>query len=336
MATTWFVLIAIVWTGFFVLEGFDFGVGMLVPLLGRDDAERRALRRTIGPVWDGNEVWLIVAAGAMFAAFPDWYATLFSAYYLPLFVVLLALILRGVATEFRDHRPGRRWRTTWDWLMAAGCLVAPLLIGVAFGGSLAGLPIDADHEFTGGFADLVPAYALFMGLVLATLCLFQGLLFVRLKVAGPVDERAGRAAGRVGAVTIALLVAYMIWTTAESSGSGVIPGAGAWLALTFGVAAVWLVGHPDLRGWAFTCSSLTIAFTLVGFFGELHPDLIVSSTSAADSITTADSSSSYTLTLITIVAGVMLPVVLLYTAWNYWVFRRRVGGEPSTSGASSP
>jgi cytochrome d ubiquinol oxidase subunit II len=330
VATTWFVLIAVLWTGFFVLEGFDFGVGMLVPFLGRDDAERQALRETIGPVWDGNEVWLIVAVGATFAAFPDWYATLFSAYYLPFFVVLLALIGRGVATEFRDHRPGHRWRTGWDRAMATGCLLAPFLIGLAFGGSLAGIPLDSDHEFTGGLGDLTPAYALFMGLVLAVLCLFQGLLFVRLKVDGAMDERAGRAAVRVGAVVVVLLVAYIVWTRVEGGGSGVIPGAGAWLALTFGVAALGLAGRPGLRGWAFTCSSATIAFTLVGFFGELHPNLVVSSTSAGDSVTTAVASSSYTLTLITIIAGVMLPVVLLYTAWNYWVFRRRVTGTPAT------
>jgi len=331
VATTWFVLIAVVWTLFFVLEGFDFGLGMLVPFLGHDDAERRALRETIGPVWDGNEVWLIVAAGSMFAAFPDWYATLFSAYYLPLFLVLVALIARGTASEFRDERPGSRWRTNWDRLMVAGCLLAPLLIGVALGGSLAGLPLDSDHEFTGGFLDLVPAYALFMGLVLVVLCLFQGLLFVRLKLDGPVDERAGRAAMGVGALMVALLVVYMVWTRLEAPGPGVIPGAGAWLALTFAVAALWLAGHHGLRGWAFACSSLTIAFTLVGFFGELHPDLVVSSPAPANSVTaTAAASSSYTLTLITIIAGVMLPVVLLYTAWNYWVFRRRVTGPRTT------
>jgi len=324
LQTTWFILITVVWSGFFVLEGFDFGVGMLVPVLGRDDVERRLLRATIGPFWDGNEVWLLVAGGAMFAAFPDWYATMFSAYYLPLFAVVVALILRAVASEYRDKAMTATGRRTWDWLMAAGCLLAPLLIGVAFGGLLGGLPIDSQKEFTGTFTDLVQPYALFTGLTFAALCKLQGLAFLRIRTSGQIEARASTVIRPVGVAVVGLLVVFMFWTQAVS-GSGVIPNAGAWLALTFAVATAWLGFEPAHRGWAFACSSLTIACTVFGFFGELYPNLMVSTTAAANTLTISNSSSgSYTLTLITIITLVMLPVVLLYTAWNYWVFRRRL------------
>ena len=324
LQTTWFVIITVVWTGFFVLEGFDFGVGMLVPFLAGDDVERRVLRATIGPFWDGNEVWLVVAGGATFAAFPDWYASMFSAYYLPLFIVLVALILRAVAVELRDKRPSARWRHTWDGLTAASGLLVPLLIGTAFGGLLAGIPLNADHDFTGGFLDLVQPYALCTGLLFATLCLLQGLMFVRLKTTGGLIGRAEAVARIESWVVVALVAVHMVWTRIVV-GSGIIPGLASWLALTFAVATAWLALHAEEhRGAAFACSSATMAFTVIGFFAELYPNLMVSSTSAANTIGLADSSGSYTLTLMTIVAAVTVPVVLLYTGWSYWVFRQRV------------
>jgi cytochrome d ubiquinol oxidase subunit II len=323
LQTTWFIFITVLWSGFFVLEGFDFGVGMLVPFLGRDDTERRVLRATTGPFWDGNEVWLVTAGAATFAAFPDWYATMFSAYYLPLFVVVLALILRAVGVEFRDKIAASRWRHTWDWLTVACCALVPLLIGTVFGGLLNGIPIDQSMEFTGGFADLVRPYALFTGIVFGALCLLQGTMFLRLKTTDDLERRASRLAPPVAWIVVALVVAHIVWTRI-AVGSGVIPNLGSWLALSFAVATAWLAADSDHRGAAFGCSAATVAFTLIGFFAELYPNLMVSSTSAAYDITISDSSGSYTLTLMTIVTVVMLPVVLIYTAWNYWVFRRRV------------
>lgn len=323
LQTIWFILITVLWAGFFVLEGFDFGVGMLVPVLGRDEAERRTIKATVGPFWDGNEVWLITAGGATFAAFPDWYASMFSAYYLPLFLVLVALILRAVGFEYRDKATTEARRHLWDWLVAGSCLLVPLLIGVAFGGLLAGIPLDGDHNFTGAFLDLVQPYALGTGILFALLSLMQGLMFLRLKTMPAIGDRAVVLARKVTWAVVAVFFVHMVWTRFVSPGS-VLPGAAAWLALTFAVATAWLAGHGEHQGWGFVCSTATIGFTVVNFFADLYPNLMVSSTSALDTITIEDSSGSYTLTLMTIVAGVMVPVVLIYTAWNYWVFRQRV------------
>ncbi len=323
LQTTWFIFIALLWAGFFVLEGFDFGVGMVVPFLAGDDTERRMLRATTGPFWDGNEVWLITAGAAMFAAFPDWYATMFSAFYLPLFIVVVGLILRAVGVEYRDKIDGSRWRRAWDGITVACCVLVPVLLGTAFGGLLGGLPIDQSKEFTGTFADLVQPYALATGVLFGALCLLQGLMFLRLKTVDGLADRASAWARVVSWVVVALLAVHVVWTR-FAVGSGIIPNLASWMALTFAVATAWLSHHADHDGVAFGCSAATIAFTVIGFFAELYPDLMVSSTSAAYDITTADSSGSYTLTLMTIVTVVMLPVVLIYTAWNYWVFRQRV------------
>ncbi len=333
LQTTWFIFIALLWAGFFLLEGFDFGVGMLVPLLGRDDAERRALRATIAPVWDGNEVWLITAGGATFAAFPDWYATMFSAYYLPLFLVLVALIVRACASEYRAKASTERGRDIWDWLMASGCLLAPLLIGVALGGLLGGIPIDAQLEFTGTLPDLVAPYALLSGLALTAMCVAQALAFLRLKTTGEMQARV-TAVHRVAAfVAAGFLVVFVGWTQAEAGGL-LIPNAAQWLAITFAVAAAFLATYPH-QGWGFACTSGAIAFAVIGLFGTLHPNLMVSSTSAANNITLSDSSGSYTLTLMTVIAAVMLPVVVLYQAWTYRVFRQRVAVVRSPGGGTT-
>jgi cytochrome d ubiquinol oxidase subunit II len=337
LQATWFIFITVLWSGFFVLEGFDFGVGMLVPFLGRDDLERRVLRATTGPFWDGNEVWLVTAGAATFAAFADWYATMFSAYYLPLFVVVLALILRAVGVEFRDKIADSRWRHVWDWITVGCCVLVPLLIGTAFGGLLNGLPIDQQMEFTGSFASLVQPYALFTGILFAALCLLQGLMFLRIKTTGDLATRASRTVRPVAWIVVAVLAVHIVWTR-FAAGSGVIPNLGAWLALTFAVAAAWLAANPEHRGAAFGCSAATIAFTVISFFAELYPNLMVSTTSAAYDITTANSSGSYTLTLMTIVTVVMAPIVIIYTAWNYWVFRQRltvddVSPEPARDGS---
>lgn len=332
----WFLLIAVLWAGFFVLEGFDFGVGMVTPFLGRDEQERRLVKETTGPFWDGNEVWLLVAGGATFAAFPNWYATMFSAYYIPLFLVLVALILRATGSEYRERRESLRWRATWDWVIAACCLLVPLLIGVAFGGLIGGIPIDQDMEFTGTFVDLVQPYALMSGVTFAALSLFQGLLFLRIRTTGHVEERASIIARPVGVITVVVLAMLVVWTQVVAEGDSVIPGLGAWLALTFAVAAAALAFEHRHAGWAFISSTATIVFVVLNVFGTLYPETMVSSTSPAFSLSVSDSSSTYTLTLMTIVVVVVLPVVLLYTAWNYWIFRKRVTGPPSSDDAKDP
>src|SRR5215475_14810810 len=188
----WFIIIAILWTGFFILEGFDFGVGMLHDAVGTDDASRRAAINTIGPLWDGNEVWLIVAGAAMFAAFPGWYATMFSGLYLALVVLLCALMARGVSFEYRGKSTSARWRSSWSWLLAVGSLLAPFLIGLALGDLLNGLPIGANHEYTGSFWDLFTGYGVFTGITLVAICLLHGAVFIALKTSGDVRFRAGR------------------------------------------------------------------------------------------------------------------------------------------------
>src|SRR3954447_5188105 len=222
LAVVWFVLVALFWTGFFVLEGFDFGVGMLHARLGRTDEERQLALDSIGPLWDGNEVWLIVAAAAMFAAFPGWYATLFSALYLPLILLLVALILRGVALVFLGKRESRRWRRAWTAALIGGSLLAPLLVGVALAVPLHGLPIGSDQEYTGTFWDTLQPYALYVGLTVCCLCLLHGATFVSLRTAGPVQHRAGRWAARLAPAAAALVAGFAVWTQ-ETAGRG--PGA---------------------------------------------------------------------------------------------------------------
>ena len=335
LQTTWFLLITVLWAGFFLLEGFDFGVGMLTPFLGRDVRERGRLKETTGPFWDGNEVWLVVAAAATFAAFPDWYATMFSAFYIPLFVVLVALILRATGTEYRDRRESERWRTGWDRVIAVCCLLVPLLIGVALGGLLVGLPIDSDKEFTGNFLDLVQPYALLTGLAFVALSLLQGTSFLRLRTTGELRRRASACGRRVSVIAAILVAAQLIWTTVADPTANVVPGPWAWLAITAAVATALLEGGERHEGWAFVGGSATVVFTVANLFATLYPNTMISSTNSSYSLTTSDSSSSYTLTLMTIVAAIMLPVVLVYTAWNYWVFRQRVHPRPTSTPATA-
>lgn len=324
LQTTWFILITVLWSGFFLLEGFDFGVGMLTPFVGRDLDERRLLKGTTGPFWDGNEVWLIVAGGATFAAFPDWCATMFSAFYVPLILVLAALIVRATGTEYRDRRDSERWQTAWDWVIAVACLLAPLLLGIALGGLLGGVPIDSDMEFTGGFVDLVQPYALVTGATFLALSLLQGALFLRLRITDDLRARAQRSARTIAVVAVVVLAVQLVWTTVIEPGDTVIPGAWAWLAITFAVAAALVAGEDRHEGWAFASSSAAVVFTMANLFATLYPNTMVSATSTANNITVYDSSSPYTLRLMTIVAAVMVPVVLAYTAWNYWVYRQRI------------
>ncbi len=319
----WFLIIAIVWTGFFVLEGFDFGVGMLHTVIGRDEAGRRTAINTIGPLWDGNEVWLIVAGAAMFAAFPGWYATMFSGLYLALVLLLAALMARGTSFEYRGKRDTQAWRATWSWLLVAGSLLAPLLIGVALGDLLHGLPINASHEYTGSFWTLLQPYGIYAGITLVLLCVVHGATFIALKTSGDIRRRAARL-GRLAAAPVALvLLGFVIWTH-SIAGKGLLPNPVEIAGVLSMLAAAWLIAD-DREGWGFAATTVAVALTVLSLFSELYPRVMVSTTSPAYNLTIHNTASAnYALRVMTIVVVIALPVVLAYTAWTYYVFRRRL------------
>jgi cytochrome bd ubiquinol oxidase subunit II len=322
----WFIVITVLWTGFFILEGFDFGVGMLHGIIGKDEAGRRAAINTIGPLWDGNEVWLIVAGAAMFAAFPGWYATMFSGFYLALVLLLVALIVRGVSFEYRGKRAAERWRRTWDAAMTAGSLLAPLLIGVALGDLLHGLPINAHQEYTGSFFDLLQPYALLTGVTLVLICMLHGATFLSLKTTGDMRERAGRLARRVAPVTGAAVVAFAIWTHVTASSTFFLNPIEL-LAVLAVIAAVWLV-YEHREGFAFAATTVTMASCILSIFTGLYPNVMVSSTNAAYSLTVHNTASgAYSLKVMTVVVVIFLPFVLAYQTWTYYVFRRRISQQ---------
>jgi cytochrome bd ubiquinol oxidase subunit II len=322
LSTVWFCLIAVLWIGYFTLEGFDFGVGMLLPVLARDDRERRVMINTIGPIWDGNEVWVLTAGGATFAAFPEWYATLFSGFYLPLLLILLALIVRGVAFEYRHQRPGATWAGWWDRVIIVGSFVPALLWGVAFANIVHGVPIDADKEFAGTLWTLLNPYALLGGLVTVTLFLTHGAMFVALKTDGDIRHRARALAVRIGAVAAVLAVVFLAWTQAHTGNGG--------SAVLFVLAAVALVAGLLMaargrEGWAFLGTFVTLALAVAGLFVALFPDVMPTTLADGVSLTTSNASATdYTLKVMTIVALIFTPLVLCYQAWTYWVFRRRI------------
>ncbi len=332
----WFIVIAVLWTGFFVLEGFDFGVGMLHGFVADDDAGRRAAINTIGPLWDGNEVWLITAAAAMFAAFPGWYATMFSGMYLALVLLLASLIVRGVAFEYRGKRDAVSWRRTWDVLLTVGSLLAALLIGVALGDLLHGLPINSAQNYTGSFWDLFQPYALWTGVTLVLVCLLHGATFLGLKTTDAMRERSGLLARWVAPFTCVFVIGFIIWTHVTAS-SAFFLNVIELLAIVAVIAAVWLV-YARRDGWAFTATAVTIAACILAIFVDLYPNVMVSSTSKAYNLTVHNTASPpYALKAMTVVVVVFLPLVLLYQAWTYYVFRRRVSRsefqpapEPST------
>ncbi|MBY8886739.1 cytochrome d ubiquinol oxidase subunit II [Streptomyces sp. PTM05] len=319
----WFVLIAVLWTGYFFLEGFDFGIGVLTKLLARDETERRVLINTIGPVWDGNEVWLLTAGGATFAAFPDWYATLFSGFYLPLLVILVCLIVRGVAFEYRAKRDDERWKRNWEHAIFYASVLPAFLWGVAFANIVRGVPIDAAKNFTGGVLDLFSPYALLGGAVTFTLFTFHGAVFAALKTLGDIRERARRTAGRLGLLTAVLASAFLAWTQVHSGNPRSL---GALAVAVAALIVALLCNRSGREGWAFALSGVTIAAAVATLFLALFPDVMPSSTNPAWSLTVSNASSSpYTLRIMTWVAGIATPMVIAYQAWTYWVFRKRIG-----------
>ncbi|GAA1751743.1 cytochrome d ubiquinol oxidase subunit II [Luedemannella helvata] len=323
LTTIWFVLIAVLWIGYFVLEGFDFGVGILLGVLGRGEKERRVLINTIGPVWDGNEVWVLTAGGATFAAFPEWYATLFSGFYLPLLLILAALIIRGVAFEYRGKRDDPRWKRRWDWCIIVGSFLPAVLWGVAFANILRGVPINAEFEYVGGFFNLLNPYALLGGLTTLALFVTHGAIFLALKTRGEVRDRANALAGRVGLVAAVLAVAFLVWTLAQrSSPAAVVLAVVAALALVGGL----LANRVRREGWAFLGTAAAIALAVACLFAALYPNVMPSTISDANSLTIDNASSTaYTLKIMTWVAVVFTPIVLIYQGWTYWVFRKRLG-----------
>jgi cytochrome d ubiquinol oxidase subunit II len=301
--------------------------------VGRDEAERRAAINTIGPLWDGNEVWLIVAAAAMFAAFPGWYATMFSAYYLVLVLVLACLIVRGVAFEYRGKRDAARWRRTWDVALTVGSLLAPLLFGVALGGLLSGLPINSAQNYTGSFWDLLRPYPVFTGITLVLICALHGATFLELKTTGDMRQRAARLARQVAPFTGAAVTGFAIWTHLTHT-SAFFLNPVELLAILAVLAAVWLVYEPHRHGFAFAATTITMASCIVAIFTGLYPNVMVSSTKAAYNLTVHNTASGgYALKIMTVVVIVLLPVVLAYQGWTYYVFRRRISKqnfEPQT------
>jgi len=323
----WFVLISVLFIGYFVLEGFDFGVGILLPFLGKNENRRKAMVETIGPHWDGNEVWLITAGGAMFAAFPHWYATLFSGFYFPFALLLLGLILRGVAIEFRGKEDGHRWRNTWDWLLFVGSFIPALLTGVLFANLMRGIPIDASMNYVGGFLNLLNPYALLGGLVSLIGFTLQGALFLAMKTTGDQAEQARRMAQRIWVVAVVILLGFSVYTYLETdilTKLGVNPGVvpiGAVLAL---LITIWFV-REKRDGWAFTMHTFAIVFAGATIFMYLFPNVLISSLNPAWSMTIETAASGqYTLRTMSIVALIFLPIVLGYEAWSFYLFRKRV------------
>jgi cytochrome bd ubiquinol oxidase subunit II len=331
----WFTLIAVLWLGYFFLEGFDFGVGTLLPFVTRSDVDRRVVINTIGPVWDGNEVWLLTAGGATFAAFPLWYATVFSGFYLALFVVLAALIFRGVAFEFRHRGEGARWVAWWDRAIFFGSAVPALLWGVAFADFVHGVPLGAHDSWTGNFFDLVKPYALLGGLATLSLFTLHGATFLGLKSDGPVRERAGRAATRLAPVTWVIVTGFLFWTylsAHHANHTGLVPPLLPVAGVVVLAGVGWLV-HERLEGWAFSAT----AFVIVAFFTtillNLYPNVLVSSVAPHFDLTIPQAASQrYTLEVMSWVALIFTPFVLAYQGWTYWVFKRRVAPPEESPG----
>jgi cytochrome bd ubiquinol oxidase subunit II len=330
----WFLLIAVLWIGYFVLEGFDFGVGMLLHAVGRTETDRRVVINTIGPVWDGNEVWLLVAGGATFAAFPEWYATLFSGFYLPLLAVLVALIVRGVAFEFRGKIDSAAWRRNWDLAIAFGSALPALLWGVAFANIVRGVPIDANHEYVGTVFTLLNPYALLGGLTTVSLFALHGAVFLALRTTDEVRARALRLARLIAPVTVVVAASFLIWTQ--------LAHGGGWTLVTATAAAFALVTAVVLMtrgrdGWAFVFTAATIKLAVITLFVALYPDVMPSTINPAFSLTTTNAASTpYTLTIMTWVAAVFTPIVLIYQGWSYWVFRARIGRTDIPTAAGLP
>jgi cytochrome bd ubiquinol oxidase subunit II len=336
LQTLWFVLVCVLWIGFMFLEGFDFGVGMLLRFVGKTPEERRAVIHTIGPVWDGNEVWLLTAGGATFAAFPNWYASMFSGFYLALFLVLFGLIIRGVSFEFWGKVENPQWRSVWEWAMAVGSFLPALLVGVAFANLIRGISLDQAGNYTGSFWDLLNPYALLGGVVTLLLCLAHGASFLQLRTVEPIKARAA-ALGRILLPLAAIaVIGFVLWTFGEVSHHS----PGLWITMTVAIVAMVAMaalGAMGRVGLAFIAGGLGIAMTVATWFTALYPNVIVDSNDHAYNLTVFNSASNhYTLVVMTITALILVPIVLIYQIWTYYVFRQRVGLGGSSAAPTTP
>ena len=332
LEVVWFCLIGVLWAGYFLLEGFDFGVGILLPILPRSERERGVMFESIGPVWDGNEVWLVVAAGATFAAFPAWYATMFSGFYIALLLILVLLILRVVSFEWRDKRPDPRWRTTWLWANTVGSVGAPFLWGVALANLVHGVPLNSSHEFTGNFLTLFSGYTVVAGLAVVSLFAFHGSTYLSVRTAGDFRERTAATAARLSVPAMTLAGALVVCTVIvahDRNGRGIVPTAIP-AALTIGALGVAVIlGYARREGWAFALTGVGAIGMVATIFTGLYPRVLVSNPTFANSLTISNAAAGhYALKVITIVAAIFVPVALVYQSWTYYVFRRRIGGEP--------
>lgn len=320
----WFGTIAVLWAGYVLLEGFDFGVGLLLPVLGRDEAERRQVLRTIGPHWDGNEVWLLVAGGATFAAFPEWYATVFSGFYLPLALILLGLILRGVCLEYRHKTTSATERRRLDVGITVGSLLPSVLLGVALANWVRGVPMDAGFHMTGTFWQLLSPYALLGGATTLLLFSFHGAVFLSLRTTGELRGRSLALARRLGPPTVLVAATWLGWSLLLRG--GLVSLAIALVAAVAVIGAVLAV-RAGREGWAFVGTAVTAALAPIFVFASTYPFVLPGRGTIGLSITDA-ASTHYTLTVMTVVAVAVTPVVVAYQAWTYWVFRQRIGAPP--------
>ncbi len=348
LSILWFILIAVLWTMYLFLEGFDFGVGMLLPIVAKDDRQRTQLVRTIGPHWDGNEVWLLTAGGAMFAAFPGWYATMFSGMYLALFLVLVLLIVRITAIEWRSKLRSEKWRANWDWFQTVASYGVPLVLGVAFSNLVQGMQIVAQnrltgevippdqvaavagdgttvYNLTGGFLSLFTPYTLLGGVMLVAVSMAHGAQYLSLRTTGEVESRANAISATSSIVATALAAVWVVWGQLAYSNNVL-----AWIPLL--IAAVALIvataySQPAMRNElkAFVASAIGIASAVAWIFAAIAPNVMKSAIDPAYSLTIPLASSTpATLTVMTIVAVVLVPIVLAYTAWSYWTLRGRI------------
>jgi len=328
MEYMWFWIVAFLFVGYFVLDGFDFGVGMSLPFLGKNDVSRRQVINTIGPIWDLNETWVIVAGACLFASFPEWYATLFSGFYLPLLLILLALILRGVSFEYRHQRESAKWKRGFDRMIVIGSAVPALLWGVAFGNIVQGVAIDENHIYVGGFFALLNPYALLVGVTTLLLFFLHGVLFVSLKTDGQVHADARRLVKLAAGPTVLAAAGTVIWTVVLAAGREapllwMVVGCGLVAALAL-IASV-LLSLRGRDGRAFTAGAVTVASAVVMLFAALFPYVMPSTIDPAFSLTIENASSTpYTLTIMSWTALIALPLVLAYQTWTYWIFRKRV------------
>jgi cytochrome bd ubiquinol oxidase subunit II len=335
----WFVAIGVLWSGYFLLEGFDFGVGMLLPVLPRDEQERGLMFRSIGPVWDGNEVWLVVAAGATFAAFPAWYATLFSGFYVALLLILVLLIVRVLSFEWRERHESARWRAAWLWANTIGSVGASFLWGVALANFVEGVPLDSSHVFTGGIVDLFSPYTVTAGLAVVAMFALHGATYLTLRLTGDFQLRAAATARRLAIPAAVLGVGIVAWTVLvahDNNDRALLPVAVP-AVITAAVLILALVfTRTGNGGWAFATTGLAAIGFIATIFTGLYPRVLVSSPTFANSLTISNSATGhYALQVISVAAAICTPLILVYQGWTYYVFRTRLGGDHATAAYGS-